>query len=373
MNATWANGEEGTYWPPHGSNNINNLAGHNVGNEWAMNGMGAEAGHVWGTEQGTLYNTQVMPDVRGAGPSGGMIWNDPALDPRADLWAMGDQQHQDQRGHAAGMAKTQSWTGWVDPQQAQNPAPLNGKTPKVIVTSPSSVDAKTISSPKQHQQILSSFFGSLKHGQQGGKYGNVNEQGRKDNKGKRGRDEDKKNRGHKGQQKYSQQSSVWHEPDAIDEEDEDEGDESSDEYGDGGMSKHSMWMADASNGWDNPAFPMPSKAYALATQGLVPPTRRFKTEGYGADARFIESREALEPAMRALYSSERLARNRIHWLFDPQKDERVSSLLDWIQKMQYGLANLGVKMTFVSSPTIAEMQFTAQEISGNKRARSSIC
>lgn len=51
---------------------------------------------------------------------------------------------------------------------------------------------------------------------------------------------------------------------------------------------------------------------------------------------------ALEAADRALYSPQRPASERIHWMFSPEKDDRVASLLDWIQIMSYALAPLGV-------------------------------
>ncbi|KAF8491424.1 hypothetical protein JB92DRAFT_3128370 [Gautieria morchelliformis] len=58
----------------------------------------------------------------------------------------------------------------------------------------------------------------------------------------------------------------------------------------------------------------------------------------------IESGGAgLEDARRALYSHERLASKRIHWMFSPTEDERVASLLEWIQAMSHGLATLGVQ------------------------------
>ncbi|KAL4241869.1 hypothetical protein ABKN59_000447 [Abortiporus biennis] len=59
---------------------------------------------------------------------------------------------------------------------------------------------------------------------------------------------------------------------------------------------------------------------------------------------FVDSHgEALQYAERALYSKDRAAKDRIHWMFDPKKDERVSSLLDWIQVMSNGLASLGLQ------------------------------
>jgi hypothetical protein len=62
-----------------------------------------------------------------------------------------------------------------------------------------------------------------------------------------------------------------------------------------------------------------------------------------ADVKFLESKgAALEPVERALYSKSRPAKNRFHWMFPPDKDERVESLLAWIQSVSYGLATFGV-------------------------------
>ena len=66
-----------------------------------------------------------------------------------------------------------------------------------------------------------------------------------------------------------------------------------------------------------------------------------------ADVRFVESKgAALEPVQRALYSNTRPAKNRFHWMFPPDKDERVESLLSWIQSVSYGLATFGVSTHF---------------------------
>lgn len=51
---------------------------------------------------------------------------------------------------------------------------------------------------------------------------------------------------------------------------------------------------------------------------------------------------ALEEAERALYSRQRPASQRIHWMFSPMKEEKVALLLDWIQAMNHGLATFGV-------------------------------
>ncbi|KLO15890.1 hypothetical protein SCHPADRAFT_824062 [Schizopora paradoxa] len=62
------------------------------------------------------------------------------------------------------------------------------------------------------------------------------------------------------------------------------------------------------------------------------------------EARFEESLGAgLAPARLAFYNSkDRKARERIHWLFNPNKDERVSTLLAWIQEVSPSLGAFGL-------------------------------
>ncbi|KIJ70349.1 hypothetical protein HYDPIDRAFT_79098 [Hydnomerulius pinastri MD-312] len=63
-----------------------------------------------------------------------------------------------------------------------------------------------------------------------------------------------------------------------------------------------------------------------------------------ADVQFIESQgEALKSVRRAFYSKSRRAEDRFHWLFPPEKDERVSSLLHWIQSVSFGVASFGLQ------------------------------
>lgn len=50
----------------------------------------------------------------------------------------------------------------------------------------------------------------------------------------------------------------------------------------------------------------------------------------------------LQHAQRAFYGKLRPARERIHWAFNPQKDPRVGSLMQWIGAMSDRLAMLGV-------------------------------
>jgi len=95
-----------------------------------------------------------------------------------------------------------------------------------------------------------------------------------------------------------------------------------------------------------PTYNMPSKTLAHAYRGTTIPLHagvmRNGMNDY-ADVRFIESEgKALEPVRRAFFSKERLARDRIHWMFPSDKDDRVASLLRWIQNVSYNLAGFGL-------------------------------
>ncbi|KAF5388395.1 hypothetical protein D9615_000156 [Tricholomella constricta] len=93
-------------------------------------------------------------------------------------------------------------------------------------------------------------------------------------------------------------------------------------------------------------YHMPSKTlvhamkgtHVMATNG-VPPN---KMDEY-TNVKFLESRNAaFIPVQRAIFGRERKARDRIHWLFSPEKDERVSAVLAWIQAMEYNLGSYGL-------------------------------
>lgn len=71
--------------------------------------------------------------------------------------------------------------------------------------------------------------------------------------------------------------------------------------------------------------------------------------------RLIESQgAALSRAHKAFYAQERLAKDRIHWSFPPDKDERVSSLLRWIEGMSEAIGALGVSGLQISHCGVAE-------------------
>lgn len=89
-----------------------------------------------------------------------------------------------------------------------------------------------------------------------------------------------------------------------------------------------------------------SRTLSYAYSGTTPSTE--SEPGRAAmqritDFQFIESRgEALRNVQRAFYGKQRKATDRFHWLFPPEKDDRVSSLLNWISSMSFGIASFGV-------------------------------
>ncbi|KAG6837996.1 hypothetical protein H0H93_008390 [Arthromyces matolae] len=51
---------------------------------------------------------------------------------------------------------------------------------------------------------------------------------------------------------------------------------------------------------------------------------------------------AFEPAMKAIFGKERLAKDRIHWAFSPAHEPQVGAMLSWIQQMESHLAFFGL-------------------------------
>lgn len=93
------------------------------------------------------------------------------------------------------------------------------------------------------------------------------------------------------------------------------------------------------------AYSTPSKTLTYAYHGTATSMEsvpaRNSTQDY---ADFIESKgAALKPVAGAFFGhNSRMARDRFHWMFSPDKDERVASLLSWIQSVSYGLGSFGL-------------------------------
>jgi hypothetical protein len=109
-------------------------------------------------------------------------------------------------------------------------------------------------------------------------------------------------------------------------------------------------------------YNMPSKTLAHAYQGTTTSINngilpRNEMNEY-TNVRFIESQgEALAPVLQAFFGNARLAKDRIHWMFSPDKDQRVASLLAWIQVMSYNLGAFGVSDVRIRMYSILNLTF----------------
>ncbi|KAF8915828.1 hypothetical protein CPB85DRAFT_1251185 [Mucidula mucida] len=91
---------------------------------------------------------------------------------------------------------------------------------------------------------------------------------------------------------------------------------------------------------------MPSKTLTHAQKGTNVPLQfvdpHNKLNEY-TNVKFVESGgEALRTVARAFFGKDRKARERFRWSFSPDKDPRVSSVLDWIDAVSYSLGAFGL-------------------------------
>ncbi|KAI0832439.1 hypothetical protein BC628DRAFT_1309841 [Trametes gibbosa] len=88
--------------------------------------------------------------------------------------------------------------------------------------------------------------------------------------------------------------------------------------------------------------PIASKTMKIATGSIS--TAVFELPPPRGEIGFVDSQgAALRPAERAMYNRDRPAKERFRWGFNPDKDPRVRSLLQWIAVMSTGLATIGLK------------------------------
>ncbi|KIK65522.1 hypothetical protein GYMLUDRAFT_219643 [Collybiopsis luxurians FD-317 M1] len=109
------------------------------------------------------------------------------------------------------------------------------------------------------------------------------------------------------------------------------------------ISMANLWSSDKSK---DSSYAMPSKTLAHAYKGTTTSLNtgipRSKINEY-TNIHFHDSRgAALQPYHQALFGRARKAKDRIHWMFPPDKDERVASLITWIQTVSYALGSYGL-------------------------------
>jgi len=103
-------------------------------------------------------------------------------------------------------------------------------------------------------------------------------------------------------------------------------------------------------------YPMPSRTMAYAngnaqdTLDAISPglSRQSNTISDYANLQFLESfGEALKPVENAFFGRDRKARDRIHWQFPHDKDERVRHALEWVYDNAHGIGAFGVRTSFL--------------------------
>lgn len=247
--------------------------------------------------------------------------------------------------------------GWGDVGKKVTSAPSGGAGTRNALSPQqrSQILNSLLNQPNQSQNIHAEF---AQHGHGGHPQKTQHKQDKKpqkqqqhqQGKGQKGNKVDKQQK--QDQQRHSQhpsqQYSGWGTDDgwgAIPEEDEheDEWDESRKVHF---SSKTPQLWTGSQLEQSERSYSMPSKTLAHAYKGTTTSINsglpRNKMNDY-TNVQFVESRgAAFEPVSRAFFGKERLARDRIHWTFDPNKDERVSSLLTWIQTMHYNIGAYGV-------------------------------
>jgi hypothetical protein len=131
----------------------------------------------------------------------------------------------------------------------------------------------------------------------------------------------------------------------------------------------------------NSPYPMPSRTMAYANGTLEEDpleafspglSRKRNTMHDFANIELLESYgEALKPVGNAFFGRDRMARDRIHWQFPFNKDERVRHALEWLHDYAHGVGAFGVSTLFLH--VLAPFSTTsAEQVPTNTGARCSV-
>ena len=118
--------------------------------------------------------------------------------------------------------------------------------------------------------------------------------------------------------------------------------------------KHDPWSCKI----DNTAYSMPSETLAYAYQDTATSLHQEKSRNSMNNyisTEFVESHgRALKPVEQALFGKVRWAKDRIYWTFPPGKDERVSQLLSWMEKLSRQLGTFGVRASHAECENLTD-------------------
>jgi hypothetical protein len=127
----------------------------------------------------------------------------------------------------------------------------------------------------------------------------------------------------------------------------------------------------------NSPYPMPSRTMAYANGTLEEDpleafspglSRKRNTMHDFANIELLESYgEALKPVEHAFFGRDRKARDRIHWQFPFDKDERVRQALEWLHDYAHGVGAFGVSIPLHALPPFSTT--SAEQVPTNTGAR----
>lgn len=127
----------------------------------------------------------------------------------------------------------------------------------------------------------------------------------------------------------------------------------------------------------NSPYPMASRTMAYANGTLEEDpleafspglSRKRNTMHDFANIELLESYgEALKPVENAFFGRDRMARDRIHWQFPFNKDERVRHALEWLHDHAHGVGAFGVSTPFHVLPPFSTS--SAEQVPTNTGAR----
>ena len=129
---------------------------------------------------------------------------------------------------------------------------------------------------------------------------------------------------------------------------------------------------------DSP-YPMASRTMAYASghaqdslDAFSPGLSRLRNTIHDyANMEFLDSDgEAFKPAWNAFWGRDRKARDRIHWQFPHDKDERVRRALEWLHDNAHGVGAFGVSIFSVAClSSLTLVTTSAEQVLTNTRAR----
>ena len=141
--------------------------------------------------------------------------------------------------------------------------------------------------------------------------------------------------------------------------------------GDSKTQVHSTW------GGSQQTYSMPSKTMTHAYNGThAPPSNAPQTSKMNdyTNIKFVESQgKAFAKVQTAIFGRERKAKDRIHWMFSPDKDERVSALMGWIASTEYNLGSYGVSFDDLLLFLRHRYCLPVAQISAKPRTRCVVC